>query len=176
MKRYKIVELAGILGLTETAIRKKVKRGDFETVQEIEQNRSVTKILLSEEQLKTLIKQTNHNKIVYSTVKETFTEDSENVISADYQAANENNLDKIMQFTERYIDRLESVYKTLSHKDSQIKLIEDSESRTKHEYNKLTAQVTELLEKVKKLELENNELKQKLSRERNKPFWKKKVL
>ena len=157
MKRYKIVELASILGLTETAIRKKVKRGDFPTVQEVEQNRSVTKILLSDEQLKTLIEQTNHNKTVYSTIKETFAEDSETVINPNYQVINDNNIDKIMEFTERYIDRLESVYKTLSEKDSQIKLIEDSESRTKREFNELSA-------RVKQLEKENQELKQQLNR------------
>lgn len=161
MKRYKIVELASILGLTETAIRKKVKRGDFPTVQEVEQNRSVTKILLSDEQLKTLIEQTNHNKTVYSTIKETFAEDSETVINPNYQVINDNNIDKIMEFTERYIDRLESVYKTLSEKDSQIKLIEDSESRTKREFNELSA-------RVKQLEKENQELKQQL----NKKWWK----
>ena len=139
-KKYSISELARILDVTQPAIRKKIKQNGkvkryknrFEVVEETINSKPTMLILLDDEELQEEISasKTNKNKIFgNTTVDDTYTEDIENVdyidVTPEKPSAQETFLNNIYEFTERYINRSENVYKMLlEEKDRSIKMLE----------------------------------------------------
>lgn len=167
--KYSIKELATILGCSVTAVQKKIftdennpnikrYRNRYEMV--VEDGKSL--ILLDDEELEQEKRLSKGFKNVSKNVSEGFKnvdETTENVIDVDYTAemsANKDNtIDKILKFTEGYIERYETLqkefYNLLFEKDSQIKLLTDSESKTQKEYIELSAKCKGLEDKCNKL-------------------------
>lgn len=139
-KKYSISELARILDVTQPAIRKKIKQNGkvkryknrFEVVEETVNSKPTMLILLDDEELQEEISasKTNKNKIFgNNTVSDTYAEDIENVdyidVTPEKQTIKENSLNEIFEFTERYINRSENVYKMLiEEKEKNIKYLE----------------------------------------------------
>ena len=139
-KKYSISELARILDVTQPAIRKKIKQNGkvkryknrFEVVEETVNSKPTMLILLDDEELQEEISasKTNKNKIFGNTnVSETYEEDIENVdyidVTPEKPSAQETFLNNVYEFTERYINRSENVYKMLlEEKDRSIKMLE----------------------------------------------------
>ena len=139
-KKYSISELARILDVTQPAIRKKIKQNGkvkryknrFEVVEETINSKPTMLILLDDEELQEEIfaSKTNKNKIFgNTTVENTYTEDIENVdyidVTPEKQTIQQNSLNEVFEFTERYITRSENVYKMLlAEKDKNIKYLE----------------------------------------------------
>ena len=139
-KKYSIAQLAGILGVTEPAVRKKIKlngnvkryKNRFEVVEEEINGRPTTLILLDDEELQSEISASKMNKNKFSSnsnVEETYTEDIENVdyidVTPEKPTAQQNSLNAIFEFTERYITRSENVYERLiEEKENNIKYLE----------------------------------------------------
>lgn len=144
--KYKISELANILGVSEVAIRKKIKdkryRQRYEVVTETVNSKQVSFILLDNAELeeeKQLAFQ-NKNKFsqqnVYNNVEET---DYIDVMpeKSEEETLSEN---QYITFTKLYIDKIDNLYETLHEtqketleKDKQIYLLENLENRTKED-------------------------------------------
>ena len=162
LKEYSVKELAHILGCSITAVQKKIKpdknnpeikryKQRFNTV--IKEGK--TYIQLTDEELE-------QEKILskgYNNVSYNVSEDVETVINNGYKAETledkENLIDKILDFTNGYIQRYETLQKTfydeLKNKDKQIYLLTTSENKKEAEYLEVQAKAKELEEKNKEL-------------------------
>ena len=54
MVKYRVSELARLLGVSDVAVRKRIKHGEFKTIQETFNNRKITFVCLNEKQVKDL--------------------------------------------------------------------------------------------------------------------------
>ena len=161
-KKYSVKELASILGCSLTAVNKKILpdpnnpeikryRQRFNVV--IEDGKTL--ILLTDAELEEEKRLSKGFKNVSSNVSET----SENVIDVDYTAESQTNkedmVDKILNFTNVYLQRYETLqtryYNLLNESNNQIKLLTDSESKTQKEFYEISARCKELEEKNKML-------------------------
>ena len=171
VKKYTVQELSSILNLSDTAIRKQIKKGRFQTCSEQVGSRSVTKVILSDNELNQLIQDYSKNKVPnqvlnqfdepekkFSEVHQTSSFDDENGNKAQIDS------NKMIEFVEVYTNKLENLYKQLNEKDKQIYLLEDIENRQKKEYFEIKA-------KLKELEEENKALKTKLDKKHWWKFW-----
>jgi len=171
VKKYTVQELSSILNLSDTAIRKQIKKGKFETSSELVGSRFVTKVILSDNELNQLIHDYSKNKVpnqVLSQFDEPERKFSEvyQTCSIDDDKRNTLSIDdnKMIEFIETYTSKLENLYKQLNEKDKQIYLLEDFEARQKKEYFEIKA-------KLKELEEENKALKTKLDKKHWWKFW-----
>ena len=160
MKKFKISELADILGISYVAVKKKIKpdennpdiiryKNRYTVINETVKGRDVAFILLDDADLENEINEANVNKTVYST-KENVTEtDNKTVEYVDVEPIKaENNQQNIFEFTERYINKVETLYKELNEKDKRLLMLEDFEKRAKDDNVEKTARIKELEAKL----------------------------
>lgn len=154
-QKYSIKELAEILGCSITAVQKKIvvvennpvirrykKRYDVV----IEYGKSY--ILLEDEELE----EEKRLSKGFKNVSKNVNENPEKVIDVDYSSETTMNkddyVDKVLEFTERYIERYETLQKTyyneLQQKDKQILLLTTSENNKQEEYLAAKAKTIEL--------------------------------
>lgn len=163
-KKYTVKELASILGCSVTAVNKKIKadennpdikryRNRYETV--VENN--VTYILLDDEALEDEKNKSKGFKNGFGNVLNTGLNEPEtpDVIDVMPEVKQEKS-DKILEFTERYIERFstlqETFYNEMREKDKQIYLLTTSETQKQEKYFETEAQ-------NKQLKAQNNVLK-----------------
>lgn len=163
-KKYTVKELASILGCSVTAVNKKIKadennpdikryRNRYETV--VENN--VTYILLDDEALEDEKNKSKGFKNGFGNVTNTGLNESEtsDIIDVTPELRQEKS-DKILEFTERYIERFstlqETFYNEMREKDKQIYLLTTSETQKQEKYFETEAQ-------NKQLKAQNNVLK-----------------
>lgn len=163
-KKYTVKELASILGCSVTAVNKKIKadennpdikryRNRYETV--VENN--VTYILLDDEALEDEKNKSKGFKNGFGNVSITGLNESEtsDIIDVTPEVRQEKS-DKILEFTERYIERFstlqETFYNEMREKDKQIYLLTTSETQKQEKYFETEAQ-------NKQLKAQNNVLK-----------------
>ncbi len=163
-KKYTVKELASILGCSVTAVNKKIKadennpdikryRNRYETV--VENN--VTYILLDDEALEDEKNKSKGFKNGFGNVSTTGLNESEtsDIIDVTPEVRQEKS-DKILEFTERYIERFstlqETFYNEMREKDKQIYLLTTSETQKQEKYFETEAQ-------NKQLKAQNNVLK-----------------
>lgn len=163
-KKYTVKELASILGCSVTAVNKKIKadennpdikryRNRYETV--VENN--VTYILLDDEALEDEKNKSKGFKNGYGNGLNTGLSESEtpDIIDVAPEVKQEKS-DKILEFTERYIERFstlqETFYNEMREKDKQIYLLTTSETQKQEKYFETEAQ-------NKQLKAQNNVLK-----------------
>lgn len=163
-KKYTVKELASILGCSVTAVNKKIKadennpdikryRNRYETI--IENN--VTYILLDDEALEDEKNKSKGFKNGFGNVSNTGLNEPESpdVIDVIPEIKQEKS-DKILEFTERYIERFstlqETFYNEMKEKDKQIYLLTTSETQKQEKYFETEAQ-------NKQLKAQNNVLK-----------------
>lgn len=164
MKKFKISELADILGISYVAVKKKIKpdennpdiiryKNRYTVINETVKGREVAFILLDDADLENEINEANVNKTVYST-KENVTEtDYKTVDYIDIEPEKQNiKNDNLLEFTERYINRFETLYKELNEKDKRLILLEDFENRAKTDNIEKAAKIKELEAKLNKKE------------------------
>lgn len=162
VKEYSIKELASILGCSVTAVQKKIKpdknnpkikryKQRFNTILKD----GKTFIQLTDEELE---QEKNLSK-GFNNVLNNVAEDSENVIYNGNRTENTENkeqmIDKILNFTNGYIQRYETLQKTfyeeMQNKDKQIYLLTTSENTKQAEYLQAQAKQKELETKNKRL-------------------------
>ncbi len=163
-KKYTVKELASILGCSVTAVNKKIKadennpdikryRNRYATV--VENN--VTYILLDDEALEDEKNKSKGFKNGFGNVLNTGLNEPEipDVIDVTPEVKQEKS-DKILEFTERYIERFstlqETFYNEMREKDKQIYLLTTSETQKQEKYFETEAQ-------NKQLKAQNNVLK-----------------
>ena len=165
-KEYRIADLSVILGISEVAIRKKVKDGlykqRYEVVTKLFNNKQTAFILLSDVELEEekRIASANKNKFYGQKVEHNVEDNDfievepENIQS---ETISENSY---ITFTKLYIDKLDNVYQTviegnkqLAEKDKQIYLLEDLSKREKQDMFELQATNKTLSMKVKRYEI-----------------------
>lgn len=162
--KYTVKELATILGCSVTAVNKKIKpdtnnpeikryRNRYGTV--VENN--VTYILLDDVALEDEKNKSKGFKNGYGNVLNTGLNESEtpDIIDVAPEVKQEKS-DKILEFTERYIERFstlqETFYNEMREKDKQIYLLTTSETQKQEKYFETEAQ-------NKQLKAQNNVLK-----------------
>lgn len=154
-KAYSYDELASILGCSRTAIAKKVKPDDNDTGIERYKNRYnvVLKngkkcILIDDEALEEEKNSSRGFKNVSNTGYNT--SQRQDIIDIEPEKT-EKESDKVIEFTERYIDRFttlqETMYNELRNRDNQILLLTTGEKTKQEEYFKTAAENKELKEK-----------------------------
>ena len=165
-KEYRIADLSVILGISEVAIRKKVKDGlykqRYEVVTKLFNNKQTAFILLSDVELEEekRIASANKNKF-YGQKVEHNVEDNE-IIEVEPENIQSETISEnsYITFTKLYIDKLDNVYQTviegnkqLAEKDKQIYLLEDLSKREKQDMFELQAANKTLSMKVKRYEI-----------------------
>ena len=167
---YTISDLCQLLSVTRPIVEKKLKRlfhnQPIPYTSTTVNNRDIKAIELSEKQLSMLgISDIDHTCININN------DTPINAYSEPIRSANNNDelIFKIIDQSNEYVTRIESYTQRIIDAESQVKLLTIIE-------NNKDAEINELRAKNKHLESENQELKQQLQQEQNKPFWKKKVL
>lgn len=164
IKKYSVKELATILGCSLTAVNKKIKADDnnpeikryrnrYQTV--VEEN--VTYILLDDEALEDEKRRSKGFKAGFTNVSNTVSNEYETTDYIDVEPVlQNNNQDKLLEFTQRYINDFTTLQKTfydeMRQKDQQIYLLTTSENQKQAEYLETQA-------KNKQLIKQNNVLK-----------------
>ena len=164
IKKYSVKELATILGCSLTAVNKKIVKDDnnpeikryrnrYQTV--VEEN--VTYILLDDEALEDEKRRSKGFKAGFTNVSNTVSNEYETTDYIDVEPVlQNNNQDKLLEFTQRYINDFTTLQKTfydeMRQKDQQIYLLTTSENQKQAEYLETQA-------KNKQLVKQNNVLK-----------------
>lgn len=182
-KTYTTKDLASILNCSLPVARKKIQREllkkDIEHTTQIILGKAVSAYKISENKMNELINEVQINKQVYSKDKEEHEDYIESTLESvnnatetlgnDYNSNNNHstqhfNPEILLDVMREYKNDLKSLYESLSLKDKQLYLLEDSESRTKREFNELSAEVKQLRSENEALKKENESLK-------NKKWW-----
>jgi hypothetical protein len=168
-KRLTIAELSEVLNISVQATNKKVKKRGLKTTKELINNRLTTIVLLTKNELNDLIS----SSIQIQPVKQEFEEVFKPVYNHIEQPVNnqlnkpayEEILNRVLDFTENAHAELKDLYKQIAEKDSQVRLLEDSERRKENEY----------LRQIAELKTENSKLKKEIDQLKS-PWWKRKGL
>ena len=154
-KAYSYDELASILGCSRTAIAKKViKDSDNPSVERYKNRYDVVLrngkkcILIDDEALEEEKQNSRGFKNVSNNSYNTPV--NEDIIDIEPER-HEKQSNKVMEFTERYIDKFttlqETMYNELRNRDNQILLLTTSENKRQEEYFKTSAENKQLKEK-----------------------------
>ena len=143
-KEYRIADLSAILGISEVAIRKKVKDGlykqRYEVVTKLFNNKQTAFILLSDVELEEekRIASANKNKFYGQKVEHNVEDNDFIEVEPEKEQFNNNFQDDFKEFTKLYLSKIDNLYQSLYttqqetlQKDKQIYLLETSESRIK---------------------------------------------
>lgn len=165
-KKYSVSQLASILDVSEAAVRKKIKpngkvkryKKRFEVIEEEVDGKNLTLILLDDDELQAEISASKINKNKFSqrdNVSETYAEDTENVdyidVTPEKPTPQQNSLNAIYEFTERYIQRSENVYERLiEEKEKNIIYLEMLDKNKEDETLKTKALLKEAEAKMKR--------------------------
>ena len=157
MKKYSVKELAEILGCSVTAVNKKIKQDDnnpeikryrnrYKTV--VEEN--TTYILLDDEALEDEKRKSKGFKAGFTNVSNNVSSEYETNDYIDVEPVlQNNNQDRLLEFTERYINDFTTLQKTfyneMRQKDQQIYLLTTSENQKQAEYLETQAQNKQLI-------------------------------
>ena len=168
-KGYSIKEVASILGCSITAVQKKITNDEnnpdlkrYKKRYDVVIRDGKTVILLSDEELEEEKRLSKGFNNVKSNVYETY----ENVIDVEPEPVNQTNqefvIDKILDFTNGYMQRYETLQKTyydeLQKKDQQIYMLTVSENNKENETLAKDAKIKEFEAKSKELSKKNKVL------------------
>ena len=169
-KEYKVSELASLLGVRDKTIYKYVENGRLNSSKTTLNGRTFTVISIDDTELENLKKyfETIKGK---TTVTEQIYEDTLTGENHNNTVINNSNKDKSLELLEKVTDQLiylQNKVTEYSESHGQVKLLTDSENKTKEEFFKimqenatLKAKAEQLNEKIIMLEVENQQLKQK---------------
>lgn len=169
-EKYKVSELAGLLGITPKTAYKVIEREQLITSKDIVNGREVTHIIISNEDILGLKQKYIKNNVGKDTVNvghyEDILTDNEYTVSRENIAVPIQILQEMQQYTitvnNQHREELREYIDRVINAEKQVKLLEDSETRKENEY----------LAKIKQLESENIHLKEQLAKA-NRPWWKK---
>lgn len=165
-KRLTIAELSDVLQISVQAGSKKVKKLGLKTTKELINNRLTTIVLLSDDQLNELILNANAKQPAKQSLNQfnqpVYREVEQPSLNQFNKPGYEEILTRVLDFTEKTQEDFKLLYKELSEKDSQVKLLEDSEKRKENDYLK---QISELKSQLAKVTSD-------LEAEKSKKWWK----
>lgn len=162
-------EIMTMTGFKKGKVYDWIKTGKFKTVD----SPKGKLILITKEELEEI--KNLYNSEQFDNEFETDHEELENIQTV--QDSSNNSQTELMR------EMLETIRYMYDNQLNQTKMLTDSEHRTQQDYFELKAKFEtlqnsykELTSELDKTKKENIELKTQLDKERNKPFWKKKVL
>jgi len=158
-KKYKVADIASILGITPKTIYKLIENEELKTIQDTIRGRKITLVLCTDSELETL-----KNKYLEIKGKNTVNESNYEDILTGYEVVNESKniqtpdlIDKFMNFSitvnEQHNNQLKEYIERVIESEKQVRLLEDSERNKENGYLR---QIAEL-----KAELEKERLKSK---------------
>jgi len=173
-KKLTVSELSAKLGVSVNTIWKKIKKRGLTTVKDTVNNRIITFVLLTDEQLNDLLQdQISINQVNNGGNSQNY-EDSETsyegVINTGKSSEAIALMDKILEFSKDMLSETKVYLDRAATAEAQVKLLEDSENRKNSEYHKLIAENKELKLRVQELE---DKVKHYEALWWNKPFSKK---
>lgn len=168
-KKYSISQLVSLLGISRTAVNRKIKKYSFDTVQEYVNGRPMKLVCVKDEELEALLEEVKHTKGGASTVSSDAKKLDNTVLNElpPYEEKPEkaqpvNNsgeelVKKVLDQNEKILEQLQHYVDRVVTAESQLKLIETSEKNKEDEYLKIKA--------------ENEHLKAKLAEQEKKQNW-----
>ena len=151
VEKFTISELSDKLGISTTAIYKKVEKQQLKTIKEKVGSREITFILLEDNQIENLINETNQNKLGFKTVKEGYkTIENQSDIAL-----------KVIELTEKLSNQFETYSKQLveyAEQAGQVKLLTDNLSQEKKDSEFYKEEYFKLKYENEKLTNLNNDL------------------
>ena len=191
--RLTVKELSEILNISVQATNKKVNKleeSGLKTTHEVIHNRLTKVVIINENQLNELksntmvnkpyVQQLNRVTQTINQVEQSINESVEQHLNNPPKQIDYNEIvTRILDFTENTNKQMQELFQQVSNSELQVRLLEDSENRTKREYVETNAQNIqlnqqnqELQNKVEQLETELEQLKQQVENHK-KPFWAK---
>lgn len=182
---YKVQELADFIQLSRQAIYDKIETGEFKTIERRVKGKKIKFVVLTDKEYNSLIDQ-------YGVRQSSQVENTVNNSQPDKSLMNTaDTLDKILRFTENYIQDLKNLNQENKELYSQVKLIEDKQRTAqqdsefyknsyfemKHQNEMLTNENKSLREKLNQLEDNFNKLNKELEvkKEKTKRWWQVKI-
>lgn len=173
-RKLTVSELSAELGVSVNTVWKKIKKKGLTTVKDSVNNRVITFVTLTDEQLDELMKEQNLINQVNNGGESNNYEDVdmgyEGVINQSKSHDAVILMDKIVEFSKEMLNETRVYLDRAATAEAQVKLLEDSESRKNAEYHQILAENKELKSRVEELELK---VKHYESMWWNKPFSKK---
>lgn len=174
-KKYTVNELKNLVNLSHQAIYNRVEKGRLRSIVERVDSRNTTFILFTNDEWEQLINNVGLRRHIDSINNQDDSVETTFIEKPKIQAEQVELVDKIFTHFTHFTQELNQLHK--DHKDEllniskQLYLLEDSESRTKREYQEIYAENIQLkqlnqdlLNKINQLESENQQLKTKLDK------------
>lgn len=140
VEKYTVSELAEILGVSTTAIYKKLDKKQLESVKERVGTRELTYILLNKNDLNKLVLETNCNKEITRVGFKQYNEPIETSINQPYNAQNQSDYidltKQVIQLTQNISNQFENYSKQMveyAEKAGQVYLLTDNLNQEKKE-------------------------------------------
>ena len=157
-KKYRIADVADILGVTPKTVYRMVSRNELRTVNEKVNNRTITLVVATEAEIETL--KSNYGKLPVNVgnCKDILT-DIDASLTANNQTQTNNNdisasgmLDKIIEINKEYNNQLMKVNEELVNAKAQMLFLEDKASREGLYLNEINGLKTENIQLKKSKE------------------------
>jgi len=174
-KEYKVQELSNLIQLSRQAIYDKIESNEFKIIERRIKGKKIKFVVLSDKEHEGLIEQyglrqsSQHENTlngvnqVYSQEKKHDGKELENVINSN------DTVERILSFTEKYIQELKNLNQENRELYSQVKLIEDKQRTAKDDSEFYKSKYFELQQKNEQLQKENQQLK----KQSEKKWWKR---
>ncbi len=184
---YSVKELAEILNCSIPVARKKAEVNNLKSTSKKVHGRNVNAYYISADKLSQLIKEVEENKKIYSRdveedqdlKQEMINSESDIEVSWVESPAENSTSNAVVAIMREFSQQLKSAYEMHQDKiesaNRKILLLEDSESRTQHEYAELQSKINDMENTIEVLQKENKELQWQNKILKNKKWWQIKV-
>lgn len=132
-KRFKVSEFADLIGCTPKTVYKMIERNELVTVSERVNNRETTLIIINDKQIEDFKNQFGKLPVNEGNCEDilTYSEGNEPVKNNNNNINNSEIIDKVIDLSREYINRLSSVNEELVTYKSQVLLLEDKQKTEK---------------------------------------------
>lgn len=183
-RKYQINELVDILGITRTAVNRKVSKYSFNTVHEYVNGRKMKLVLISDEELQALqheVGMSRQKNTVLGGGHDTHLNNSPPGETLPKQRASGGSSDKLVEqivslseTVQKQSDTVQQFVDRMVNAEKRVYLLENLENRHQEAYVQAEAQIKELTARNAQLREENEQLKAEIQR-LNSRWWKKKI-
>jgi septal ring factor EnvC (AmiA/AmiB activator) len=160
---YKVQELSDKIQLSRQAIYDKIEVGEFKTIERRLKGKKIKFVILTDKEYSGLVeqyglRQSSQVENTLNGVNQVYSQPDEHESKEDESPANyDNTVNKILEFTEKYIQDFKNLSQENRELYSQVKLIEDKQKTAKEDseyYKNQYFEIQQLLNESKKAQEE----------------------
>lgn len=181
-KRLTVSELSNILGVSVNTTWKKIKKKGLTTLKESVNNRVITVIEVTQDELDTLMDEQNVNNPANKGVMNQNYEENDTIYTPyEAQPQNLNNseayslMQMVMNYSKEMNDISQAHMDRIIEAETKVRLLEDSENKSMSHFHEISAENKQLKERNKELETKVQELEQRLEK-LDKKWWNKRII